>query len=125
MIIGPAIDEAMSWFERHDWMGVSLAPSASFMLDEYVNEGNKIKWFTRYDVPVKKNISSNNSVDKNMWVLKWPKFLEDTFVLQESKQNTKSALLDAFSKSPIDPDAISKYKNTIEFYDQIMNKKKK
>ena len=21
MIIGPAIDEAMSWFERHDWMG--------------------------------------------------------------------------------------------------------
>ncbi len=125
MIIGPAIDEAMSWFERHDWMGVSLAPSASFMLDEYVNEGNKMKWFTSYDVPLKKNISSNNPVDKNMWVLKWPEFLEDTFVLQESKQNPKSALLEAFSSAPIDPDAISKYKNTIEFYDQIMNKKKK
>ena len=125
MIIGPAIDEAMSWFERHDWMGVSLAPSASFMLDEYVNEGNKMKWFTRYDVPLKKNISSDNHVDKNMWVLKWPEILEDASVLQESKQNPKSALLDAFSRSPIDPDAISKYKNTIEFYDQIMNKKKK
>lgn len=124
MIIGPAIDEAMGWFERHDWMGVSLAPSASFMLDEYVNEGNKMKWFTRHDVPLKKNISPNNLVDKNTWVLKWPDTLKDTFVLQESKQNPKSALLDAFSRSPIDPDAISKYKNTIEFYDKIMNKKK-
>lgn len=125
MIIGPAVDEAMSWFERHDWMGVSLAPSASFILDEYDIEGGKIEWFTRYDVPLKKNTSLKDNVDKNTWVLKWPETLEDSYVLQDSEQNPKSALLNAFSKSPIGPDVISKYKNTIDFYDTIMNKQKK
>jgi len=120
MIIGPTIDEAMSWFERHDWIGVSLTPSASFMLDEYDNEGGKIKWFTRYDVPLKDSTLKNN-VDKNTWVLKWPETLQNAFVLHDS-HNPKSALLNEFSKYPISPDATSKYKNTIDFYDKIMNK---
>lgn len=42
MIIGPAVDEAMDWYERHDWIGVSLTPSASFLLDKYENEGGKM-----------------------------------------------------------------------------------
>jgi len=125
MIIGPAIDEAMSWFERHDWMGISLAPSTSFALDEYENDGNKMKWFTRYNVPVKHGISLNNGIDKNTWVLNWPNTLEDSNAIQDLDVDPKSALLNAFSQSPIGPDAISKYKNTIDFYDSIMNKQKK
>ena len=125
MIIGPAIDEAMNWFERHDWMGISLTPSASFLLDEHTNEGFKTSWFTRYDVPVKQSISPKDNFDKDTWVLKWPETLEDAFVLQETDINPKSALLNAFGSAPIDPVAISKYKNTIDFYDSIMNKQKK
>lgn len=125
MIIGPAIDEAMSWFERHDWMGISLTPSASFLLDEHINEGFETNWFTRYDVPIKNKIQSNGGTDKNTWVLKWPETLKDAFVLQESDLDPKSALLNAFGSAPIDPEAISKYRNTIDFYDSIMNKQKK
>ena len=116
MIIGPAVDEAMAWYDRHDWIGIALAPSASFMLDAFENERGKIRWFTHYDVPFK------NGIDKNTWVLAWPKFLKDTYELQQTKQNPKSALLNAFHKYPIGPDSISKYKNTVEFYDTIMKK---
>jgi len=72
---------------------------------------------------IKKNQLSNNSVDKNTWVLNWPKTLADAYVLQDSDYNPKSAMLNAFSSSPIGPDAISKYQNTINFYDKIMKKK--
>ena len=122
MIIGPAIDEAMSWFERHDWIGVSLTPSASFLLDEHVNEGSETGWFTQYNVPVKQSISSNNNVDKNTWVLKWPLALKVLCDSRHIDRDPKSELLNAFGKAPIDPIAISKYKNTIKFYDHIMAK---
>jgi hypothetical protein len=119
MIIGPAVDEAMDWYERHDWIGISLTPSASFLLDKYENEGGKMKWFTRHDIPTK------NGHDRDMWVLAWPKFLKAAYALQQDKQNPKSSLLNSFSRSPIGANSILKYKNTIEFYDKIMKKKRR
>lgn len=119
MMIGPAIDEAMSWFGRHDWMGVVLAPSASFTLDQYEQEGKTSDWYVKYDVPISKKLSTINDFDTNMWVLNWPKTMPDVLEAYESESDPKSELLEIFSKNPIGPNVISKYTNTIDFYDKV------
>ena len=124
IMIGPAIDEAMSWFGRHDWMGIVLAPSASFTLDQYEQEGKLNEWYIKYDVPISKRLSTTDTFDKNMWVLNWPKTMPDILEIQENESDPKSALLEVFRINPITPNVISKYKNTIDFYDKVLPKTK-
>jgi hypothetical protein len=71
IIIGPAIDEAATDYEQSNWIGVSLTPNASLLLNsgkdsplsKYVRE-----LYTQYDV-VKRT-----GVEKSCDVLNWPKF---------------------------------------------------
>lgn len=51
VMIGPAIDEAASWHESTDWIGVILAPSAHMFL-----KNKNIKYIVHYNIPFKRNI---------------------------------------------------------------------
>lgn len=124
MIIGPAIDEAMNWFERYDWMGITLAPSASFMMDAYFDGKKPAPFFTKYNAPLKHDFQSKNNMDENIWVLDWPNELKEVQFIHENDLDPKGELLEIFSESSIDPTVISKYTNTIDFYDFIINKQK-
>ena len=120
MVIGPAVDEAVAYYQRYDWIGISVSPSASFLLDEYLNDGDKLDWFSLYDVPVSPSMQLSNSTE-NVWVLKWPTTLKDAYIFQENDLVPKSLLLHKFSETIIMPDVISKYKNTITYYNKIMD----
>lgn len=117
-IIGPAVDEAMSWYEHYDWIGVTLAPSASFTLDANEGHAKAMKFYRRYDVPLK------NGVDKDSWVLAWPTEFYDYVTSVDISEDPRSRLLEVFSEGTIEPKDISKYKNTISFYDAVMKKDK-
>lgn len=52
IVIGPAVDEAASWHESTDWIGVILTPSAKFSLHNNIST-----YITKYEsIPFKKSI---------------------------------------------------------------------
>ncbi|MEW6686980.1 MAG: hypothetical protein AB1393_12390 [Candidatus Edwardsbacteria bacterium] len=130
-IIGPAIDEAAEWYTHPDWIGISTTPSASFGLDSLLEEGHPqfSKWFVRYNIPMRTGIE-----DKG-WALAWPMRVQDIFRnipgLSRRERNLlrritpRTHILDAFAKLPIGISAISKYRNTLSFFDFVMGLKNK
>lgn len=113
LIIGPAIDEAAEFYMQADWIGISAAPSASFGLSRLETQGaagELSKWFIKYNIPTK------TSVQRNEWALSWPR----KFLMQAGNANTlssKGQLFQILSTHPISNDAMSKYRNTMDFFD--------
>lgn len=107
ILIGPAIDEAASWHEKGDWFGSILAPSALF--SDFTPDGQKI-WID-YDSPL-----NTGKVFKTFCV-NWIKSFNEDFELG------KKELLKKFhNMSPIGPEIVSKYTNTIKFYEYCKEK---
>lgn len=115
LIIGPAIDEASEWYTLADWIGISTAPTASFALSKLEDDGTDLSnWFVRYNIPTKTGFL------KNEWALAWPKESKRKF-LSNKTNLTRGSILETFSRYPISSLAISKYKNTIDFFDAVCN----
>lgn len=97
IMIGPAVDEAASWHESTDWIGVILTPSAKFALEAHIP-----KCVVEYgNIPFKKavkglnlcidwNYTSNlysNFINKGPHMQEVaPKYL-NTLIFLESKEN--------------------------------------
>lgn len=112
ILLGPAVDEAGSWFELADWMGVSLTPGASFKLKARSNEATEnSKVFIEYQLPLGASSESNTSRGE-FTVLAWPRFFD----------GGRARLLDLFSQQVIDSKISSKYENTLKFFDYVMAK---
>ena len=122
IILGPAIDEAAQWHAKPDWFGISLTPSAAYGLEQLIiDKGvDYSNIFIEYDIPIKSGIDSFKSFSLN-----WPYNLV-SFV-KTYRQHVpfgRSVLLEAFSKSLIGVDDYIKYRNTIAFWDYVMEKTK-
>lgn len=112
-LIGPAIDEAVNWYTKTNWFGVSTTPSASFFLDnKWGDNEDKEDFLIKYDVPLK----DGNSI--NTWVLNWPAYLGDIY--GKKNETSRSLLIDSFSKSTIFDDSYSKYENTKQFAEFLL-----
>lgn len=108
IMIGPAVDEAASWHEVADWIGVILSPSALFKCSAYDN--NSI-WKMNYDVPAK-GYGKYKTHCVN-WYSEWKKGKKEM-----EEQIKKELLLDAFLKmGPLTPNISAKFTNTLAFYD--------
>lgn len=108
-LIGPAIDEAVAWYELGDWFGVFLTPSASYLTDTFNHKFLKDEsaYLVKYNVPLK------NKKEIETWALNWPHYL-GLF----SAKNSKQVLLNSFSKSTIFEDSYSKYQNSQKFFEK-------
>lgn len=121
IIIGPAIDEAAEDYEQSNWVGVSLTPSASIMLNKLLNKNNLLSQilgdlYIQYDLPKKKGI------EKNCFVLNWPKFF-----LKEVKPDSVEIIknnLKFDSDQYMDYNIYIKYKTTIDFCERMSNDSK-
>ena len=110
-LIGPAIDEVVNWYEKADWFGVLLTPSASFLTDSFeLFSDRKSGVLTKYDVPLK------NKTTVNTWVLNWPITVSRIF-----NKNEKKFLSHSFANATILDDSYSKYYNTQKFYNEQIN----
>jgi len=113
--VGKAIDEAASWYESADWIGVHLTPSAMFAVDSedlLFEDGNPLPHWTTYEAPVKG--ISKHRVPCVAWIDAW----KETSLFRG--QTPRKQLLSTFSDmSPITPDFASKFINTLKFFDDI------
>lgn len=114
ILIGPAIDAAANWYTKTDWIGVSLTPSASYLLDKKWKEdkSDKDDFLIKYEAPLK------NKAPLRTWVLNWPAWINE-ISSKRKNDSAKSILLDSFSKSTIFDDSYIKFENTIKFLDYV------
>lgn len=118
-IIGPAVDEASEWYTEIEWIGVSAAPTAHFVLEKLVEIGGEVekeakKFFVRYDIPTK-----TNALGKG-WGLNWPRLYKD-IPIQQDGMSVKALILNRFAQKPIAVSVMPKFNNTIEFIDHVMS----
>lgn len=127
MIIGPAVDEAAQYYMLPEWIGISASPSTHRILQDIEKEKNDwlYKWFFKYDIPLK------NSVERRGWAIRWPyvsnDFIElvlDTYKFAK-QYNTIEKILDEQLKNTSELEAIFKWRNTIEFFNEVKIKNNK
>lgn len=106
IMIGPAVDEAASWYEVADWIGVILTPSALFNSNDTMDDEI---WSNKYLVSTK----NYGKIDTHCvnWCKKWEAGKEKTQELREK------LLLNSFLKmGPLTPNISAKFTNTLAFY---------
>lgn len=109
--LGPAIDEAAEWFDKCDWIGVNLTPSALFSINgEIFNDSNARGTWVQYPVPSKKGPKWES------FCVNWPFFWYPNESLPQRRKLLKQAFKDM---GPIGPDIVGKFTNTLKFFDQF------
>lgn len=93
VMVGPAVDEAASWHESTDWIGVILTPTAQIHLND--NLENPIVTYDK--IPFKKSFKPLNTC------VHW----------QLSEHTQKENLI--LDMGPLVPEVAGKYMNTFEF----------
>jgi len=117
IVIGPAIDEAVAWYEKYDWMGITLTPTANYTAEKLNLEETKlIDLYTFTQVPF------NDGTKKSLWTINWPNELPEVMKFMKDTRNVKQAILESFSKSPSNSESFNKYQNSLDFYDKIIKK---
>jgi hypothetical protein len=76
MLIGPAVDEAVQYFDLSNWIGLSISPITSKILDDYGMENSR--HLVKYRIPYKGFV-------KTYWVLDSVKHE----IRKDSEQNSK------------------------------------
>jgi hypothetical protein len=112
-IMGPAVTDAATWYERADWIGIHATPYATIFFDALLERArDKFQYvLVDYEVPFK---------DRGRMRLKavnWPKgiFINNDYNLQQSK----AAILRLLAKAPMPLGAEAKYFHAIEFYNKV------
>ncbi|WP_197702779.1 hypothetical protein [Clostridium perfringens] len=94
IMVGAAVDEAASWHEATDWIGVILTPSAKFSIDNIDDIEHLIEYKS---IPFKKKVNNLN------YCVEW-------------KFDQKNQLYNIFNDmGPHVPEIAPKYLNTLEF----------
>ncbi|MEI6072012.1 MAG: hypothetical protein WCS31_09485 [Verrucomicrobiae bacterium] len=108
IFVGKAIDEAASWHEQGDWIGVNLSPSAEFA---FLSAGKSKAWIP-YSVPIKGSMKWKPHCVN--WVADWtlPKI---------KMEGVRSAFQ---SMGPILPEIAPKFINTLTFIENVTSKQK-
>jgi hypothetical protein len=126
LLLGPAVDEAAEWYAHPNWIGISAAPSAKYLIEQNSNSNKNFEAgtlddsdiFVKYDIPLK------NGVDKNGWALAWPIHLNE-YSGDKKYLKDRVVLLQCFAGQSISLEAAPKYKNTLDFFDLVMEKIRK
>lgn len=94
ILVGPAVDEAASWHEALDWIGVILTPTAEYTWSP------TSPWFQYKRAPVKLLGT------KRLWCVDW-----------RSNGLKSEEIKELFAKAgPLDTTIAGKYMNTVEFF---------
>lgn len=103
IFVGKAIDEAASWHEQSDWIGVHLTPSAEFV---YVPRPNSKTWL-KYAPPHKTKIAWQPHCVN--WASEW-----------EEPWQEEEAIKEKFLRlGPIIPEIAGKFINTLAFINAV------
>ena len=104
IMVGSAVDEVASWYEKAEWVGVIYTPSALYYsnIDKYISK----------NIVELHNIYIKGHGNFNTYCVKWPTIW--------NKKYKREDLVNAFTElRPITPEIGFKLSNTLEFYDKI------
>ena len=113
-VMGPAVSDAATWYERADWIGVLATPSATVKIRLWLQQlGVRKDPFEHvlldYDVPL------NDRRKLRLRSLNWPKGLHISF--GHDRKRARTELLSRFAKRPMPDGTESKYLHAVEFFD--------
>jgi hypothetical protein len=107
ILVGKAIDEAASWYELADWIGVFMSPSAAYLF----NDSKSGSWL-EYSPPLK------DSIDFKTYAVHW-------FPPSGNREVALLSLKEKFTyMCPIVPELISKFQNTLMFIEDFKKNSK-
>lgn len=112
-VMGPAVSDAATWYERADWIGIHATPYTTIFLKSLLQRENQTLDYVLldYEVPFK---------DRGRMRLKainWPK---GVYLNQgKDRDKAKAAVLSFLAKGPLPIGSESKYFNALEFYDHV------
>ena len=118
-VLGPAISEAATWYEKASWIGIIATPSCASRLSSM----SKHAFFRQYPVPLKKEGTSQ------MWALEWPhEFFfshnEHQCPVANTKEQMRNLFMKSLSKFEIPADVKDKFTNTVSFFDWYLENTK-
>jgi hypothetical protein len=107
IFVGKAVDEAASWHEQGNWIGVNLTPSAEFVFSK---SGSRSAWVP-YAAPIKTSMK---------WEPHCVNWLNDWTDLKGEKEMVRGKFR---SMGPIVPEIAPKFINTLAFIDKMLDKR--
>jgi hypothetical protein len=114
-VMGEAISDAASWYEKTDWIGLSSTPKTNNIL-EYHFENHKLNepmFIHYYPVPMK------DGREINLYTISWAgRFFQDL----EETSNPKKKFLELLKDQLIPPGTESKFENTKKYFNFIEDK---
>jgi hypothetical protein len=116
-VLGPAVNDAASWFEAADWIGIHATPHATIFIQSLMEKSPDAKLehvLVDYDVPLKKETTG-----KELKAVNWPKGFYVKGVRPPGGGTTKGLVLSALSARRVPRDTESKYFNAIKFFDNV------
>lgn len=136
LVIGPAIDEAVGWYERPEWIGVSLTPSALYALEKHSEFPRAVRRvLVPYNVPIKPD-KQTKAVHHATWALAWPfeadSVLEGSIRVEGRPRESRiehrdidfrTRMIEVFQRGPVDDRVATKQRNTLEFFDKFRPRK--
>ena len=128
-LIGPAIDDAASWFEMPNMIGVVTTPTASYIVDTNAKVGqfarnptlnSKFSYFVKYNIPC----TDNKTYELN--AVNWPCFFNNVMLFDNQNFSTSFLKLSLVEQDIEKLDHFNagthkKYENTFKFIDTSLS----
>lgn len=116
-ILGPAVTDAASWYDRADWIGVHATPHASMYIDSLVDDDEKMSKIlcVDYSVPL------TDGTTLAMKAVNWPKaFYVPGLSPCTGSENPRGKCLQLLAKHRMPRGTERKYQNSIAFFDYVV-----
>lgn len=116
VVIGPAVDDAASFHEKPDMIGVILTPSATLLAEgalemlKLTNRTQSNPSIIKYRTPFK------DGKYLDLFQVNWPPIRRES-AIRHTRIHHLADLKLLFGGNPIPEEAYSKYENTIRFYE--------
>ncbi len=122
--VGPAINDAITWAEQADWIGIHLSPSCGMYFERFRKNSPSICNGILYDVPLSSKGGSRNGGKKRLWCSNWVQrfagqkaTMFGTDPTEEFIEDRRRLVDSLVSNEGFPPGTESKYTNTLDFFD--------
>jgi len=127
LILGPAVNDAASWYEKANWSGLVATPKFGFLIEDVkmsyklrcgsdFSINKEIPDFRSYSVPLK------NGNKSELYSLGWPAYYfskakENNEDIEKALEEAEWRIRNKLCSYKIPKDTEDKYYNTLEFFD--------
>lgn len=114
-VMGEAVTDAASWYDKFEWMGLSCTPKTNNVLEYHCPYAdNDIHFIHKYDVPLK------DGKTFNLHTISWPAVFHDKHILKiGEKENPRKWFLEILKDFHVPLGAETKIENTKEYFTYV------